>query len=80
MSIPIITFLFIYFFAIAIFLLGSIFILYHIIRFGFEKKLVYFSSGIFIILSIAILIVSAYYLIQVDWSQSINLTFGLNFF
>ncbi|NQU77824.1 hypothetical protein HQ544_03955 [Candidatus Falkowbacteria bacterium] len=72
MSIPIIIFLYIYLLAIAVFILGSIFVLYHIFRFGFSRKLVGVSSGLFIAVSILILLLSAYFLFQVDWSKTID--------
>lgn len=75
MSLPISIFLYIYLFALFVFLLGSIFVLYHIIRFGFEKKLVHFSSAIFISVSIIILLISSYYITQINWSTLIDFTF-----
>jgi len=72
MSLPIITFLYIYFFALAIFILGSIFILYHILRFGFNRKLIVFSTGIYLVISLLIILITASYLTKVDWSKSIS--------
>lgn len=77
MSITIIIFLYIYFFAIIIFIVGSIFNLYHMLRFGFHGQVPVVSSGVYIAISIIILLVSIYYILQIDWKLSIDLFGGI---
>ncbi len=80
MSLPLITFLYLYLFAVAIFILGSFFVLYHIIRFGFDKGLVAFCVILYLLGAIIVLVVSAIYIFQINWSTPINLTFNLGLF
>lgn len=79
MSLPLIAFLYIYLFFVAVFFLGSIFVVYHILRFGFNRKLVGFIIGLYFAVALLILSLSAYYLLPINWSQTLKVNLPLKF-
>lgn len=73
MFIPLALFYYIYLFFVLAFLLFSLFNLYHIIRFGWPTIFSTVFVIFYLVVAIAILAISWYYISQVDWKQVIDI-------
>jgi len=73
MSFPLIIILYVYFFFLAVFLLFSFFNIYHLFRFTHRSLGIYFIAFFYILVSCAIIGITSFYLLGVDWSQNFNL-------
>ncbi len=72
MTFPLYILLFIYFAFLFVWLIFSIIALYHMIRFGFKNFTTFFTTFIFIAVSILILAFTYEYLIQIDWNLEVS--------
>jgi hypothetical protein len=71
MQIPIIIFLLLYLMMVTFFILFSIFLLYHALRFGVATKTNMLTIVIYLAVSVTFLISSYIYIVQVNWSQNL---------
>lgn len=74
MAIPIAIFYYIYLVFILIFLFFTFFNIYHLIRFGFLTIGNITIIAFYILVTIAILLISWYYIGQINWHQMIPVT------
>lgn len=73
MSIPIISFLYLYLAYLLIYALFSFFHIYHLLRFVAPSAMVYFLIILYILLSLVIISATAVFLVNIDWSQTIDI-------
>jgi len=73
MEIPIIIFLYLYLMMVTFFILFSIFLVYHALRFGTATITNLFTMGLFLAVAAGILISSYAYISGVDWELVIKL-------
>ena len=71
MGIPIAIFYYVYLVFVVIFLFFTFFNIYHLVRFGFLTVGNVVMIGFYIAISIIILLISWYYIEQIDWQQAI---------
>ena len=71
--IPLTIFLIIWLVLIGIYALLSLISMIQMIRFGVMGSMTYFSTALFVVVAALALGLTALYLINVDWSQSLNL-------
>lgn len=72
-------FLILYAAALLIFVVFSGFIYYHLFRFGFRSRVVYFMNTFYACVAIALIAVSLIFIFQIDWSTPISLVFPTPF-
>ena len=73
MQIPITIFLLLYLMMVTFFVLFSIFLLYHAVRFGVASRANMVSITVYLIFTFGLLLVSYFYILKVDWSQSLTI-------
>ncbi len=66
-------FLVLYLIYVVIFLIFSFFNVYHMLRFGFVSFWAYFIALGYIIATIAALLVSYYFIMQIDWMEPLKI-------
>ncbi|MFC1686463.1 hypothetical protein ACFLZS_00955 [Patescibacteria group bacterium] len=64
----------IYILFLIVYIIFALFAIYHVQRFGFIGDATKYVSIIFVILSLAIIIFTGFYIFSVDWSQSFDLS------
>ncbi len=69
MSITLYIFLLIYLLFLVIWTLFSLVALYHMLKFGFKNITTYLSVLVFVLISLALLSVSYFYIVQIDWHR-----------
>ena len=57
-------------------LIFSLVAVYHMIKFGFKNFTTFFTTFIFVAVSLALLVVSYNFLIQIDWDASVSIFQG----
>ncbi|MFH0923924.1 MAG: hypothetical protein V1825_04280 [Candidatus Falkowbacteria bacterium] len=57
-------------------LIFSLVAVYHMIKFGFKNFTTFFTTFIFVAVSLALLAVSYSFLIQIDWDTSVSMFKG----
>ncbi|MCG2700844.1 hypothetical protein L6267_01610 [Candidatus Parcubacteria bacterium] len=57
-------------------LIFSLVAVYHMIKFGFKNFTTFFTTFIFVAVSLALLAVSYSFLIQIDWNASVSIFKG----
>lgn len=82
MEVPLIFFLILYLFAVGFFLIGSLFVIYHAIRFGQASRVNAATMSIYIVVSVLIVGASLWYANAINWTASIDVVeaFELFFF
>ncbi|MEW6610487.1 MAG: hypothetical protein AB1352_02585 [Patescibacteria group bacterium] len=73
MDIPIVIFLVIYSVLVVGFLIMSLFLVYHALRFGQTTFLNFFTLSMYMVVSIFLLTQAVQFINTVDWSQTINI-------
>lgn len=73
MSIPLFILLIIYLGALIVYFALSFFSLYHILRFGFMDGMTKFILALYLIITFGILIGSAAYIAEINWSEQVTL-------
>lgn len=73
MQIPVIIFLYLYLMMMTLFILFSIFLVYHALRFGTATIVNLFTMGLYLAVAAGILISSYIYINGVDWGLMIKL-------
>lgn len=76
MTVSLSLFLYIYLFLLLIWLIFSFIALYHMFKFGFKNFTTFFTTFLYIAVSIVLLLISYNYIIQIDWSHNIPLFGG----
>jgi len=61
-------FLLVYLVALLIVVVFSAFVYYHLFRFGFKSRIVYFVNGLYAVIVCAIIAISLIYIVQIDWT------------
>lgn len=72
-SLPLSLLLILYLVYLFLFFIFSFFILYHLVKFGFISFGILFMISLYLGVALFILLVSAQYLIQIDWQRSIEI-------
>jgi len=72
MSIPLALLLILYILVVGVFLLFVFFHFYHLIRFAFWNTTGYVVSALYLLVSLAVLLISARYLSTIDWTVNIE--------
>ncbi len=67
-----IIFLYAYFIFLVVFTLISIFIFYHIFRFGYKGDFSIPMMSIYMVLSLLVLGITFYYIVVLDWNASLS--------
>lgn len=70
--------LYIYAFFLLIWLVFFLVSIYHMVKFGFRSLTAYFTTVIFISVSVLMIAVSAYYITGIDWTAEITVFQGYN--
>jgi len=70
---PLYSFLILYLVYIGIFLIFSLFNVYHLVKHGFSSVFVYIVIILYIMLAAVVVFLTYYYLQEVDWNQSLSL-------
>lgn len=78
MSIPLYIFYFIYLGLVAIFLLFTLFNIYHLIKFGYLSLNNIIIISFYIIVTILILLISWRYISQINWQENLELMPAIN--
>lgn len=73
MSIPLLWFLFAWLFLIAIFAFMAFLTIAMTLRFGLSCAATYIYAGLFTLVSAVVLVGMSSYILQIDWSQMVNL-------
>ncbi|OGG91444.1 hypothetical protein A3H03_00100 [Candidatus Kuenenbacteria bacterium RIFCSPLOWO2_12_FULL_42_13] len=71
MQIPIFIILILYLIAAGVFAVFSLFLVYHALKFGVASVMNVAALFIYVLVAMAIIISSYFYIITVDWSQQI---------
>jgi len=77
MTFPLYIFLFLYFAFLTLWLIFSLIAVYHILKFGFKNFITFFTTFIYISVSVIMLFGSYYYISQIDWNMNITILRGL---
>lgn len=72
-EIPLYSFLIIYLVYIGIFLIFSLFNIYHLVKHGFSSVFVYVVIILYIVIAAVVVFITYYYLQDVEWSQVLSL-------
>jgi len=72
-ELPLYIFLIIYAVYLLIFLIFSLFNIYHITKHGFKSVSVYLILTFYIIVSVGMILVTWYYLQDINWQENISL-------
>jgi len=71
MSFPLYLLLFIYFLFLILWSFFSLVALYHMLKFGFKNFTTFFTTFIYLVISVLILMISYNYLSQIDWGINV---------
>ena len=73
MVVPIVFFLVLYLLAVGFFLIGSLFVIYHAIRFGQASRVNTITMSLYLIVAVFIIGLSLWYASAIDWSTRIDI-------
>jgi len=80
MGIPLVYFFILYLIVIGIFIIGSVFVVYHALRFGQASTLNKTTMTLYIVISVLLIGLSFLSLSLVDWSQRVDISGAAVFF
>jgi len=66
---------YVYLVMIAVFIIFSLLIIYHQVRFGFFHLVSYIIVGLYVIVAIMILIISWHYISEINWQLPLEFNF-----
>lgn len=78
MTFPLIYFLYIYYAFLAIWSLFCFVVVFHMLKYGFKNLTNFIVTLIFIVVSIILVIISFYFINQIDWGTNISIFSGFS--